>query len=350
MPKNKNAFIRYRIIDTALRNRHKRYPTKIELIEACSGLGTVSARTIDKDIYDMKNDEELGYFAPIEYDRKYNGYFYSDEGYSISKIPLKPEDLYALEFACSLLKQFEGIEPVQQFIQSVSKIEDFISMKRIAGENLDEIIQTEKSLNVKGNEFLGKLLSAIKERTVLQVHYKRFGEKAAKHYTYHPYVLKEYRNRWYVTGKAPDQQRIITFALERLVEVIPSKAQFVPDPTFNVGQYFKHSFGISVLTGYKPETVVLKFDPTEAPYIKSQPLHETQKIVSETETEFVIRLHVIPSYELKSQINSYGNKVEVLEPAFLREEHIHMLKESLKRYELSSTSGRTRPGKQSKSR
>jgi len=332
MPKNKNAFIRYRIIDTALRNRHKRFPSKAELIDACSGLGTVSARTIDKDIYDMKFDEELGYYAPIEYDRKHNGYYYTDTSYSINKIPLKQEDLYALGFACSLLRQFEGIEPVKQFIDSVGKIEDFISMKQIAGDNLNDIIQTEKSLSLKGNEHLGVLLSAIKERQELMIHYKRFGEKEAKNYTYHPYVLKEYRNRWYVTGKAPDSGRIITFALERLMGVITTKNFFTPDASFNARQFFKHSFGISVLSGYEPEKVELSFSPNEAPYIKSQPLHETQKILKDDDKEFRISLEVIPSYELKSSILSYGAGVKVISPESLKKEHIKSLKEALKLY------------------
>lgn len=332
MPKNKNAFIRYRIIDTALRNRHKKYPTKKELIDACSGLGTVSERTIDKDIYDMKNDEELGYFAPIEYDRKHNGYCYTDPDYSINKIPLKQEDLYALEFACSLLKQFEGIGPVKQFMQSVSKIEDFISMRRIAGESLDEVIQTEKSLSQKGNEYLGPLLHAIKEKQVLVLHYQRFGESAIKHYTYHPYVLKEYRNRWYVTGKDEGKNRIITFALERIKEVLTTKQYFEVDVSFSAKNFFKHSFGISVISEYKPEKVVLQFEPSESPYIKSQPLHQTQQIVAETEKAFIISLEVIPSYELKAQILSYGDKVEVLEPESLRKEQVETLRKALKKY------------------
>lgn len=332
MPKNKNAFIRYRIIDTALRNRHKKYPTKKDLIEACSGLGTVSERTIDKDIYDMKNDEELGYYAPIEYDRRFNGYCYTDPDYSINKIPLKQEDLYALEFACSLLRQFEGIGPVKQFMQSVSKIEDFISMRRIAGESLDEVIQTEKSLSQKGNEYLGPLLHAIKEKHALVLHYQRFGENQVKHYTYHPYVLKEYRNRWYVTGKDAGKNRIITFALERIKEVLTTKQTFEADKTFSAKNFFKHSFGISVISEYKPEKVILRFEPTEAPYIKSQPLHQTQQVISENEKEFIISLEVIPSYELKAQLLSYGDKVEVLEPEQLRKEHIFTLKQALQKY------------------
>ncbi len=332
MPKNKNAFIRYRLIDAALRNRQKKYPTKKDLIEACSGLGSVSERTIDNDISAMRLDEELGYFAPIEFHRTFKGYYYSDENYSINKFPLKQEDVYALQFASSLLKQFEGIGVVKQFMQSVDKIEDIVSIGRMASEGLDDVIQTEKSLSTKGNEFLEPLLKSIKEKQVLILHYQSYSANEIKHYAFHPYVLKEYRNRWYVTGKDAGKNRIITFALERIKELLPATESFPVDASFNAKQFFKHSFGISVLTDYQPEKVVLKFAPTEAPYIKSQPLHETQQIVSDTAKEFTISIEVIPTYELKSHILSYGNKVEIISPKSLRDEHLKMLKDAISLY------------------
>lgn len=339
MPKNKNAFIRYRIIDGALRNKHKRYPTKQDLIDACNGLGRISARTIDQDIYDMKFDEELGYFAPIEYDRKERGYYYTDAHYSINNLPLKQEDLYALEFACSLLKQFEGIGPVQQFIQSVEKIEDYVNLRTIYGnDDFLQIVETEKSLSQKGNEYLSPLLMSIKEQQAVLIHYKGYGHSDVKHYELHPYVLKEYRNRWYVTGKLPEKERIQTFALERIRQIIPMQRSFVKDPHFNPAEFFRHSFGISV-HDYEPQVITLRFDPAEAPYIKSQPLHQTQQVKSDTADAFVITLDVIPSYELKSHILSYGDKVEVMSPETLRAEHMETLRKAVNRYQPGTLAG-----------
>jgi len=332
MPKNKNAFIRYRIIDGALRNKHKRYPSKQDLIEACQGLGSVSARTIDSDIYDMKFDEELAYFAPIEYDRKLRGYYYTDANYSINNLPLKQEDLYALEFACSLLKQFEGIGPIQQFMQSVEKIEDYVNLRNVYGnDDFLQLIETEKSLSQKGNEFLSPLLLSIKEQQAVMMHYQGFGHVEVKHYQLHPYVLKEYRNRWYVTGKLVDKNRIQTFALERIKQIIPTTSNFTRDANFKPAEYFKHSFGISV-HDYESQLVTLSFSPTEAPYIKSQPLHQTQQILVDDEQEFKITLDVIPSYELKSQILSYGDKVKVVAPETLKKELKEILQKAYQNY------------------
>ena len=147
----------------------------------------------------------------------------------------------------------------------------------------------------------------------------------------HPYVLKEYRNRWYVTGKLVDKNRIQTFALERIKQIIPTTSNFTRDANFKPAEYFKHSFGISV-HDYESQLVTLSFSPTEAPYIKSQPLHQTQQILVDDEQEFKITLDVIPSYELKSQILSYGDKVKVVAPETLKKELKEILQKAYQNY------------------
>jgi hypothetical protein len=85
MPANKYALLRYRIIDRCLTNKGKTFPSREDLREACadalygSGADQISLSTIDKDIWAMKNESELGYYAPIEYNRTHKGYFYTEE-------------------------------------------------------------------------------------------------------------------------------------------------------------------------------------------------------------------------------------------------------------------------------
>jgi len=333
MPKNKNAYIRYRIIDACLRNKQKPFPGKDELIEACEVIGQVSLRTIEKDLSDMQFDEELGYFAPISFDRKQKGYYYTDAYYSISKFPLRENDLYTLEFAFSLLKQFEGIGQVQQYRETLNKIEEMINIRSVFGEEKTEnFVEVEKSLSSAGNQFLNDLMIAIKEKRKIRLHYKKFGSDEEKQYLFKSYVLKEYRNRWYVTGKSENAENIATFALERITDIEITNENFKKDQEFSAKEYFKSSFGISVNNNLKPVKVVLKFDPVQSPFIKSQPWHQSQKIIADTKKEFTIELNVIPSYELKSQILSYGATVKVLKPSDLRKEVLAELKQAYGNY------------------
>lgn len=333
MPKNKNAYIRYRIIDGCLRNKQKTFPSKEELIQSCEAIGQVSMRTIEQDLYDMQHDEELGYFAPISFDRKQKGYYYTDPYYSISRFPLRENDLYALEFAFSLLKQFEGIGPVQQYRETLNKIEELINIRSVFGEDsFEHFVEVEKGLSAGGNEFLNDLMLAIKERQEVQLSYQRFGAEEQKQYLIRPYVLKEYRNRWYVTGRNVHSEKIVTFALERITALEVTGTHFKKDPSFSAQEYFKYSFGIFVQNDFTPEKVVLSFDPVQAPFIKSQPWHQSQQILKDTPQEFRIELTVIPSYELKSQILSYGATIEVIRPSYLRQEIANILAKASTRY------------------
>jgi predicted DNA-binding transcriptional regulator YafY len=318
MPKNKQAYIRYRIIDASIRNRQKPFPTKEELIKACEVIASVSLRTIEQDLYDMQHDEELAYFAPIKYDRFQKGYCYEDPNYSISNIPLKENDLYALEFAVALLKQFEGIDTVAQFSEAVTKIEDYVNVRTLMTDNdIAQVIQLEQSTSVKGQEFLNTILGAIKEQKAIRFTYKKFDSSAEKEYSLEPYVLKEYRNRWYVTGKSLQTNMIVTFGLDRILSLSVTTDSFTISSGFNANDYFKYSFGISVSNNLSPEAIILAFSAQQAEYIKSQPLHHTQHILKEDSHTCLVKITVIPSFELKAQLLSLGNSVTVMEPQWL---------------------------------
>ena len=109
MPANKYALLRYRIIDRCINNRSHPYPTKEDLRYACeealygSDGENISVSTIEKDIWAMRNESELGYYAPIAYHRDQRGYYYEEEGYSINEISLNDEDLEAIKFAANTL-------------------------------------------------------------------------------------------------------------------------------------------------------------------------------------------------------------------------------------------------------
>lgn len=115
MPANKNALLRYRVIDQCLRNRYRRWTIE-DLVDACSdalydmeGIRKgVSMRTVQADIQMMRSDK-FGYNAPIEvYDQKY--YRYADPNYSIDKALLEEEDIRLIEKAIVLLER-EGSQP-----------------------------------------------------------------------------------------------------------------------------------------------------------------------------------------------------------------------------------------------
>ena len=320
MPLNKEALIRYRVINRCLVDQ--RYVSKAKLIRACEealDIAPLGERTIDQDLHDMREDTRLGFFAPIRYSREKNGYYYEDPDYSIDNIPLNEEELDALYFASTMLEQYKHIDLFTTFTGAVQKIVDAVNIGRmLKAETSYPYIQFESVPEMKGSEYLMEIIEAIRDKKVLDIRHKRFDSEKAYLHIVHPYLLKEYRNRWYLIGLNDDIEQIRTYGLDRIQEITVNREIEFFDAGFDPAEYFKSAIGI-IAPETKPQEVVLKFAKDQGQYVITQPIHESQEIVEETDSHVVISLHIIPTFELVSMILGWGAEVEVMEPEFLKE-------------------------------
>lgn len=204
MPVNRNALIRNKTIDNCLRNRYRKW-TLEDLIDACSdalyeyeGIDKgVSRRTVQMDIQMMRS-EKLGYNAPIiVIDKKY--YTYEDPEYSIINIPITDQDLSKLTKVVDILKQFKGFTHFQELSGMVQKLEDKIHVSKTKDR---PIIDLEKNENLKGLEFIDPIYQAIANKKCIEITYQSFRARMSSKFMFHPAILKEFRNRWFVLGPA----------------------------------------------------------------------------------------------------------------------------------------------------
>lgn len=337
MALNKYAAIRYRIIDERIRSRSKPYPTKEELRSACeealygsSNGSNISLSTIEKDLWALKNESVFGY-APIAFNRLHNGYYYSDPGFSLD-LPLTPEDIDLIRLALHTLNHFKESQVFRDLETAVNKIQGRIILAdRLSGSNLERAIQFEAVPESKGHENLPVLLDSIRNNHEIELDYTPFVDGRPRHYLYHPYLLKENKNRWYLVGKDIVNNKIRTLGLDRMALIRATGRTYLPDEDFNPDHFFRFSFGIGTYSGI-PEEIVLRLDEVQTQYISSNPLHPSQKISPIEPGVFEVSLFVIPSDELKMQILSYGSKVEVVKPIWLRNEIKTTLAHALERY------------------
>lgn len=340
MPANKYALLRYRIIDKCIRNKYRPHPSKEELRQACeealygSTLGDrISESTIEKDLWAMRNESELGFYAPIKFSKGEKGYFYEDPDYSIDSIPLNDDDVEAIKFAATTLFQFKDVEVFKQFEFAIEKIFDRLNITpNIEDKAINQFVQFETISQVKGAQFLGIILQAIKDRMELAFTYRTFTSQAEKEYTLQPYLLKEYRNRWYLIGYNATKDRVLTYALDRIGTLDVRQENFQVQESFDPDLFFKHSIGITSFQS-DPVDVTLSFTPIQGKYVKTQPLHHSQTVLVDDDQEFRIRLHVLVTTELVMQILSYGGGARVLDPPELVNEIKQKLQESLQRYD-----------------
>lgn len=335
MPHIKNALIRYRIIDRALRNKFKPYPSKSELREACEEalFGSVDGAnicdsTIEKDMFAMKMEHD----APIKYSKRFGGYYYTEENYSLDEIPLTHEDLEAIRFATNTLSQFKDVGMFKQFGFAIDKIVDRVTIsKDMNDEAIQSFVEFETPVSSGGNEFLSPLLEAIKAKQITTFNYASFQSQQSKPRKVLPLLLKEYRNRWYVLTYDYAKDAIVTYALDRMDNLeITDEIGICPIP-FNPKQFFQYAVGITASQG-KPEKVVFKADNVAAKYIASQPFHASQVIVKEGKNKTTFEMEVFVSEELIRTILSYGGEIEVLEPSLLKEHVIQRVRKMVDNY------------------
>jgi len=339
MSLHKHALIRYRIIDSMLRNKYRPYPTIEDIRSKCedSLFGSdwgdhISISTIEKDFKAMRSDQELGFFAPIKFSRIYMGYYYAEEDYTIHNIPLKNEDIDAIKFASNTLMNFRESPMFAQFRFAIEKIFDRLNIASdVQDERLDKLVQFDSYPNYPGKEYLQPLYKAIKDYHRIQLVYKRFNSKEASRRIIDPYLLKEYKHRWYLIGFVDEKKSLSTYALDRMVSVELLEEDFVVQTNFDAESFFKYSFGITQ-TNDNPYLVKLKFPIFQKGYLVTQPLHFSQKITKETSTYFIVELEVYLTYELLERILGYANDVEVISPAELKSMIIDRLKKAISNY------------------
>lgn len=333
---NKNALIRYKTIDKCLQNRYRQW-TLNDLIEACSDTlheyegreVNVSRRTVQLDIQMMRSDK-LGYNAPIVvYDRKF--YKYEDEDYSITDIPLTENDMNVLSETVEMLKQFKDFSLFSELGGIIQRLEDKVYTEKT---HQAPIIHLDKNENLKGLEHLDLLYQAILKKIVLRLTYQSFKARNASEIIFHPFILKEFNNRWFLVGVTGNKSQISTFALDRIIKVDYDLDIPYRNENFNGDTYYKNTIGVTVLDEKHIQEIILKIDRSNAPYVITKPFHTTQEILENHQDGSVtIKLQVHINFELERLILGFGDAIEVIEPRLLRKRIQKKLQTAVSKYD-----------------
>lgn len=322
MPVNKDALSRYRWIDERLRNKRMPPPRFADLVLYVSRkMGTdISDRTIQGDLKNMRDSEELGYFAPLTYDRGSKTYRYETEDYSIGNMPVSEYDLQGLEIAIGILEQFSNLPAIRQFEDAILKIAAALKISRESLES-KALIRLDTPPHYKGLEWIQEIADVMKGREMIRIAYQSFERNEPREYWVEPYHLREYNNRFYLIGKSVGDKgksrngRLLTFGLDRISNIWPAGIQF-DEKNFDEASYFKDAVGITV-HDQQPEKIILSFTPHQGKYIKSQPIHHSQRVIRDNDREYRIELNLIINHELLMILLGYGAKMKVLQPAHL---------------------------------
>lgn len=320
MPTNKNALVRYRILDRYLSDHHHYYDIhdlteKVNEYLEGESISTVTQRCIEKDLVNMQ-----GLFsAPIEHetiDGK-NRIFYWNRSFSIFKQEMSREERSLLREVLSTLGQFGGLKNFQW-------LDDFkIGLGLEERKPIICFSNNPYLKNLENTNLLGTLFDDISNEVVIRLSYHTFVDPAVRSIVFHPYMLKQYNDRWFLIGAADSDQKILNFALDRIdnVESLPEK-KFVECPE-DLYERFEDVVGVSVYDR-KPGHILFWVSDKSKDYVDTKPIHETQtRLRGDMEQNLrsqypnleggaFFTIYCIRNYELIRELWSYGKELLVL--------------------------------------
>ena len=337
MPTNKNAILRYQTLDRCFRNTGRRYYINDLLSEVCESLikenhlsTGIQIRQLRKDIKHMRSSD--GYDAPIVSeigDGRKEYYFYSDASFSINNSPVNDTELSQIKSALSLFSRFDG-NPGFDWVSEIGR------KLQVTFSNRSEkrIMFFDDNNFYEGRKFITPFFNAIQNERVLKVSYKPFTEPL-QNFQFHPQILKQYNKRWFVFGINPTENSDTwNLALDRVISVNEVDEVYkVSDIDWD--EYFSEIVGVSKrLAASEEQEIHLLFSERQIPYIRTKPIHESQK-TEDPNNPLLVKLLLIPNFEFKQIVLSFGAEVEVIKPESLRLEISSILQSAQGQYKSS---------------
>lgn len=273
----------------------------------------IDARTLKRD---LKYLESKG--APLHRPKKGDMVFYYEEDFSLKEIPLDRDELRSLKQAISILNKVENFQIMDDLHIIIGKLENRIHTNVPDNQT---IVQFENHTSAKGAQWFNDLFDAVKEQTPIEIGYHSYRKENAEDFTVHPYLLKEYRNRWWLIGRDDKTDRILTLGLDRILKIKISRNKFKLNDLFHPDTFFDKVIGVSIDYAASPQDIILKINPISVKHVESKPIHKCQETVKKEDNgSLIVKLNLIINYELKSTILGFGDGIEVLEPPTLRGE------------------------------
>lgn len=244
------------------------------------------------------------------------------------------EEMYGMSVVCNKSRNTYYIADEGSLLQNEMKnwMLDTLSVSNMVMESasLKDRILIEHI--PAGIAYLRPIMNAMKENRQLLVTYHKFGQEESYTIPVDPYAIKVFKQRWYLLGKTGKRDTPCVYALDRMEGVEELYTHFTLPADFSAKKFFQDCYGVFCDSKVKAQRIVLRAYYPYVSYLRTLPLHSSQKELAEASEYADFELYLRPTFDFKQELLAQGKDVEVLEPASLREDILQMMKEMLERY------------------
>ena len=188
-----------------------------------------------------------------------------------------------------------------------------------------------------GQKHLIPIINAIRNRQQLTITYHGYWKPEPQTLTAAPYCLKLFRQRWYLLARNEEKEALRTYPLDRIQELETQTTTYTIPDDFDAEAYFHNYMGVLTDEDEDTQTVRIRLYGQQANYLRSLPLHHSQKVINETDQYVDFEYYITPTYDFYQALKMYGETLEALHPESLREELISTAQEVLDRYKEDKT-------------
>lgn len=320
MPTNKNALIRYKYLDRLLSDHHHYFDIhdlteKVNDMLYLDGFPEVTQRCIEKDLNTL---EYAPFSAPIVRFNK-NGkrcITYEKRSFSIFNQEMSREERNLLREVLNTIGQFDGLD-------NFKWLDDF--KIGLGLKERRQIISFSNNPYLQNSNLLGILFDNISNEVVIRLSYHTFADATIRSIDFHPYLLKQYNDRWFLLGAADSDLKILTFALDRInkVEPLPEK-KYIECPE-ELNEHFDDIVGVTLYEDRPVEHILIWVSDFSKGYVDTKPIHGSYTpIKGDVEQQLRLKypqlqdglfftLDCIPNFELIRELCSYGKELIVLQ-------------------------------------
>lgn len=168
-----------------------------------------------------------------------------------------------------------------------------------------------------GEHLIATLLPAIENHRNLQVKYHPYWSEKILNYTnFEPYGLKEHHRSWYLLGKRGENP-LEMIDLKNVTSINETGESFSPDTGIQVKKVLNENFG-ACIEDINTEEIMIKVMEPSAGFLRSNPLHRSQKEIEKKKNYSIFYLYLKPNSEFVRELLALGGANEVLTPESLK--------------------------------
>ena len=314
----------YRLHQALKAHRHPVSCRRLQELLECS------ESTVKRTVQSMR----LYLRAPINYDRKLNGYHYEPhrgDSFELPGLWFNASELHALLTVQQLLRGVqpglldEKLLPLRRHIDQL-----LINEQAVPGDLSAKVRILAQAARPVRSELFQTVAGAVLQERRLRIAYHGRDRDTASDRDVSPQRLVHYRDNWYLDSWCHRASALRSFALDRIRSARQLDAPIKKIAASRLKAHFTRGYGI--FAGTPRNTARLRFSASAARWVADERWHSQQRGERLEDGAYLLELPYADDRELLLEILKWGAEVEVLAPDELRHKVARQPEGALRQY------------------